>query len=188
MENMDNYPCTLMGNEYSPAKFKDRLRAMTWAKPIDENGKSKFELFERHDDWRTVIRPDNINIIDWINLPDAFYQIGSIIEGIQRKLRSGIAIVVTQKDFSKQLGLGGSFGMHLCSLYLAMDFERLTVMKAKAWVGHNPNKEVYGFKLFDKGTLFQNIRPLKKCVKCWGTGKTKTGECDVCLGSGWIDA
>ena len=39
----------------------------------------------------TELEPDNINIIDWTQLGDNFYRIGMIIDGIQSKLRNGIA-------------------------------------------------------------------------------------------------
>jgi hypothetical protein len=186
-ENMDKYPCTLMGNEYSPAKFKRRVSRMDWADPLKEDGCPKFELIERHDSWKDIIRPDNINIIDWINLGDNFYQIGSIIEGIQSKLSQGIVMIVLQKAPGKELGLGGGFSMHLASLYLSIDFERLTILKCKEWHDHNPNNGIYGFTIVNGGTKFHNIRPIKKCPKCWGTGHAKGGgECDC--NKGWVDA
>lgn len=186
-QNMDEYPCTLMVNEYSPSKFKRRVSRMAWAKPLRQDGTPKFELIERHDSWQDIIRPDNVNIIDWINLSDNFYQIGKIIEGIQAKLRNGICLICLQKDPNKPLGMGGGFSEHLASLYLILDFERLTVKKCKEWNGHDPNNETYGFSIVEYGTQFHNIHKVKKCSKCYGTGKSKGGECEICLGSGFTD-
>lgn len=186
-ENMDLYPCTLMGNEYKPSKFKRRVNRMTWKAPFNENGEPKFELIERHDGWKDIIRPDNINIIDWINLKDNFYHIGMIIEEIQERLRSGIALISLQKDENKTRGLGGGFSEHLASLYLTVDYERLTIVKAKEWREWNPNGKMYGFEIVSGGAKFNNIRQITKCKQCWGTGRTKGGECDKCQGKGFVD-
>lgn len=185
-ENMDTVPCTLMGNEYTPANFKRRTSRMAWADPL-KDGKPKFELIERFDNWKDIIRPDNLNIIDWINLGDNFYQIGKIIEGIQAKLKTGVAVICIQTAPGKELGLGGAFSIHLASLYLSIDYERMTVLKAKEWNAYNPNNDTYGFEIVNHGTQFHRIRKIKKCPKCWGTGKSKGQECPDCIGKGWID-
>jgi hypothetical protein len=186
-ENMDNYPCTLMGNEYSPGKFKRRVSNMDWKEPLTAQGNPKFELIERREAWKDIIRPNNINIIDWINLDDNFYKMGSIIDGIQSKLKDGIAVIAIQKAEGKGLGLGGGFSEHLASLYLSIDFERITVRKCKEWSYKNPNGEIYAFKITNSGTKFEDIHKVKSCAKCYGTGKTRTGDCDICSGKGYIE-
>ena len=186
-ENMDEYPCTLMGNEYSPSKFRRRVSRMTWKEPVNGTGEPKFELIERHENWKDIIRPDNINLIDWINLKTNFYEIGKIIEEIQEKLNNGIAAISIQKDAHKERGLGGGFSEHLASLYLTMDYERLTIVKAKEWKEWNPNGKMYGFKIVDGGTKFHNIRQIDKCKKCWGSGRSKGGTCEECNGTGYVD-
>jgi len=194
-ENMDLMEVRLQGNEYSGGKFRHRLSQLTWANPYKEDGTSKFELIERHDNWADIIRPDGLNIIDWLNLDGTghpFYELGSIIEGIQRKLKKGLVVICIQKDANKELGMGGGFGQHLASLYLVVDFLpdkslRLTVKKAKAWHTHNPNHEMYGFELTGAGTIFQRIRRIEKCFACGGRGVSKQGGgCEACLGSGHI--
>jgi len=196
-ENMDQIPVTLQGNEYNPGKFNFRMSRMKWARPLREDGTPKFELIDRHDNWADIIRPDNLNIIDWMNLDGTghpFYEIGSIVEGIQQKLKSGVAIICIQKDANKELGMGGGFSQHLASLYLAVDFMpnkelKMTVKKAKAWQGHNPNHEMYGFDLVDAGTLFHKIRRIERCGSCGARGITRSGAvCDNCAGSGHVNA
>lgn len=186
-ENMDTHKCTLMGNEYTPAKFKRRVSRMTWANPMNGDGKPKFELIERYNNWKDIIRPDNINIIDWINLSDKFYQIGEILEGLKAKTDKGITVAILQKDPSKKLGLGGGFGEHLASLYLTIDYQQMTVIKAKEWVDHNPNGEMYGFDIINAGTKFNRIRKIKKCHRCWATGKSRGEACEECNGTGYVD-
>ncbi len=185
--NMDVYTCTLMGNEYEPSQFKRRASYMTFREPIDENGKAKFELIERHDNWKDIIRPDNINIIDWINLGDKFFELGKVIEGIKEKLNKGIALICIQKDANKSMGMGGMWGSHLATLYLTLDYKRMTVEKAKEWNGHNPNKEIYGFEIVNHGSQFQNIRRVTMCRKCYGKSSGNY-KCPECSGLGYVDA
>jgi len=187
-ENMDNHACTLMGNEYTASKFKRRVSRMTWHNPIDVTGKPKFELIERRENWKDIIRPDNINIIDWLNLGENWYEIGKVIEGIQSKLNKGIALISIQKDEHKTLGRGAGFSEELASLYLTMDFGRLYVRKCKEWVETNPNGKAYGFDIVDGGVKFHRIRQIVKCKKCWGSGQSRGSECEECNGSGFRDA
>jgi len=187
-ENMDEFPCTLMGNEYTAPKFKRRVARMDWKRPRNPDGTAKFELIERYEGWKDIIRPNNINIIDWINLGDNFYTIGKIIEGIRSKLNDGIAVIVLQKSEGKQLGTGGGFSEHLASLYLLIDYQRMTVRKCKEFSGEDPNHKMYGFEIAGEGTLFKNIRQVRKCRNCGGRGvSSKGGDCDYCVGKGTVD-
>lgn len=186
--NMDNFDCVLMGNEYTPVKFKRRISRMTWNSPLDENGKPKFELVRRFDNWADIIEPDKITIIDWISLPASeLYNIGRVMQDIQSRLGDGIALVVIQKDEGSTLGRGRAFSEELASLYLTIDKGRMSVRKAKEWYNHNPNGEVYGFDITNGGTEFRNIRPLTKCFNCHGTGKARGGDCFPCHGTGYVD-
>ncbi len=196
--NMDDFPCTLMGNEYEGSSFSDRWDEISWANPAKEDGTPKFELIERYRDWKDIIRPGNINIIDWVSLDGVaqpFYYIGEIAQGVRAALKGqGCAVVCIQKESGKEYGMGGGFGQHLASLYLNIDFNpdkslRMTVKKAKIWSTHNPNGEIYTFNLSKKGTLFSEIRTVKKCHACFGRGEAKNGgTCIECGGSGYIDA
>ena len=186
-ENMDIFHCRLMGNEYQASKFKRRVSHMQWGDPLTEHGAPKFDLIERYDGWKDAVDPDAINIIDWINLDDKFYMIGSILQGIRAKLRKGIALIALQKNAGKELGTGGGFSEHLASLYLALDFERITVKKAKEWQTVNPNGAMDGFTIVNSGTSFHNIRSIKKCPKCYGFSVVKGTKCDACRGTGYVD-
>ena len=186
-ENMDNYPCVLMGNEYTPVKFKRRISRMIWNDPILD-GKPKFELIKRLENWADIVEPDKITIIDWISLPaNELYNIGHVIQGIQSKVGNGVGLIVLQKDESSNLGRGRAFSEELASLYLTIDKGRMSVRKAKEWFQHDPNREVYGFDITNGGVEFRNIRPLAKCHNCKGAGQIKGNECFTCHGTGYIE-
>jgi len=186
-ENLEVIPCVLMGNEYQANKFRRRVEHMTWANPIDEaTGLPKFELIKRYDNWKDVIRPDALNIIDWINLADNFWSIGAIIEGIQSKLHDGVAVISLQKSEVKTLGRGGDFSRDLSSIYLAIDPGRLTVVKCKEWQEVYPQGKTYSFELTQAGTVFGKIHEIAKCKPCWGSGKLRGGTCGICDGTGYV--
>lgn len=184
--NMDDHKCILMGNEYDPSQFKRRANTMLDINdPLNQDGKPKFELIERYENWKDIIQPDAINIIDWINLGDKFYELGKVLEGIKEKLNKGIALCCIQKDANKAIGMGGMWGTHLATLYLTLDYNRITVEKAKEWNGHNPNHEMYGFEIIEHGSRFHHIREVVLCSKCKGfTGNKK---CLACFGKGFVD-
>ncbi len=186
-ENMDAFDCQMMVNEYNPGKFKRRVQKMTWGNPFRENGEPKFTLVERHEDWKYAIEPDQVNIIDWINISDGdFYKIGGIMEGIQGKLRKGIALIVLQKNEAKDLGTGGQFSEHLASVYFNIDKNRLSVRKIKEYNGHNPNGKIWGFDI-DGGTDFHFIRELKPCPKCHSRCLVNKIDCLDCHSTGYVD-
>ncbi len=161
---------------------------MTWASPLKEDGSPKFELIERYRDWKDIIRPNNFNLIDWVTVSSGeFYMMDSLLQGFQSKVDKGIVAAAIQKSETKKMGEGGDFSKRISSVYLTIDHQRLTVEKAKEWNGQNPNNKMYGFTIVDSGTKFHNIREIKKCGKCYATGKSRGQECDVCNGSGYID-
>jgi hypothetical protein len=186
-ENMDSYPSQLMVNEYNPGKFKRRITKMDWTTPYKEDGAPKFRMIERHEDWKYALEPDWINIIDWINIGTDFYNIGGIMEGIQDRLKKGIAVIVLQKNEAKDLGLGGQFSEHLASVYFTLDFNRLTVRKVKEHdTSMNPNGKIYGFEIID-GVHFSNIRQIKPCPKCHSRCLMNKIECAECKSTGYVD-
>lgn len=187
-DNMDGpNQVTLMGQEYYPSKFKRRVARMTWANPLDEYNRPKFELLRVRSDWQYMIRPDNINIIDWISLVGDFYKIGSIMEGIQSRLRKGIAIISLQKGEGKAQAVGGHFSEDLASVYITMHNGYCVFRKIKEWdvTKPNPNGMMFSYDIVG-GTHFSNIKEVKRCLKCSGTGIFRLSPCDACSGKGVV--
>ena len=104
---------------------------------------------ERSRDFADVIRPDCINIVDYLELAGDFYMVADYLKQIHDKLSSGIAIVALQKKRGAELGRGGDFGLEKPRLYLSMDAGKLIVQKAKNWTDPeiNPNGLVLNFKI-----------------------------------------
>jgi hypothetical protein len=134
-----NYYSSEMGN----IELRDRLSK--FAVPLTA---WKFIAKERASNFADVIKPDEINIIDFLEVHDEFYKIGGMIKEIYDKLKKGIAIIAIQKNRGNDYGLGGTRGLEKARLYLAMEPNRLKIIKGKNWTGtENPNGLAIDFKL-----------------------------------------
>lgn len=177
----------LMVNEYKPIRFKNMMTRFTWAN-IWDGAKPKFELLpitKNHEDY---IKPDYLNIIDWLLLRGEFWVIAGIIEDMQMKLREGLLLIVTQKTRGKEFGMGGEWGQFLPAA--SFNIERpgkLTVKKIKSYKlgSQNPEGKVFAFDIIERGSQFSNIREVKDCPKCKGFYGNKW--CPTCKGKGYSE-
>ena len=108
-----------------------------------------FTAEERSSNFTDIIRPDCVNIIDYMELSGEFYMVAEYLRQIYDKLSTGIAIVALQKDPKADQGRGGIFGLEKPRLYLNMDSNKITIRKAKNWTRPdvNPNRLELKFKI-----------------------------------------
>lgn len=111
----------------------------------------KFEARERAFDFQDVVgkNPDDIHIIDFLEVHEDFWQVGGLIFQIWDKLKTGVAIIALQKNPGVEFGLGGSRSIEKARLYLSIDTGKLTIKSGKNWAqeGLNPTNKSWGFKL-----------------------------------------
>lgn len=156
--NQDNYPffyfCSEMGSEELASRLEkfDDIALDAW----------KFEAKNRSSDFADVIRPDCINIIDYMELTTDLFMVNNYLTTIQHKLGSGIAIVALQKKIGAYLGRGSEFSMEKPKLYLSMDEGKLRIVKAKIWHNKevNPNGMIAKFRI-ENGCDFIIHQPLR---------------------------
>ena len=142
--NMKNHKIHLFNSEMGSSEFKLRLSLFDTV----ELGEWNFTAWERSDEFHDVIKPDDINIIDFLEVTNEFWKVGRAISDIHSKLKKGIAVIAIQKNRGTDLGRGGSFGAEKPRLYMAMERGRIKMVKAKNWKTHdNPNGLVQDFKL-----------------------------------------
>lgn len=115
-----------------------------------------FTAIERASNFADCIKPDGLNIIDFLEISDNFYAIGASIKAIYDKLQEGIAIIAIQKKKDADYGRGAEFSMEKARLYITLDSGTLRIVKAKNWksVDRNPKNEIVDFKLIN-GCEFQ---------------------------------
>jgi hypothetical protein len=194
-DNFDKHQVRYMVSQTSGPAFARYAALMKWGNPMKDDGTPKFDLIERYEDFQDLILPDGINIADWLDADKIeYYKIGSLIKQMQIKLKNGILVVMIQKNSFSEFGDGGEKSAKWADLYLTLNynreknFTRMNIIKAKEWIGnHDPNGKVYGFEIINYGTQLSNIREVKKCHTCWGTGKDKKdgSDCGVCDGTGY---
>ena len=143
--NMSDFSIYYQTSEMGAEELASRLEKFEDIALQDWN----FQAEERSRDFADVIRPDCLNIIDYLELAGDFYMVADYLRQIHSKLASGIAIVALQKKRNAELGRGGDFGLEKPRLYLTMDAGKLTIQKAKNWVDPsiNPNGLSLNFKI-----------------------------------------
>ncbi len=140
-KNMRDFAIFYQSSEMGETELASRLEL------FDGTGLEEwtFTAEERSSDFPDVIRPEAVNIIDFLEVSGEFYIVGEWIRQIHEKLRGGIAIIALQKNPGASLGRGGSFGLEKPRLYLNMDAGKVAVRKCKNWV--NPEKNPNGLEL-----------------------------------------
>jgi hypothetical protein len=125
-----------------------------------------FTAEERSRDFADVIRPDCINITDYMELAGDFYAVADYLRQIHDRLACGICLVALQKKRGAELGRGGDFGLEKPRLYLSMDKGVLTIQKCKNWVNPmlNPNglKFIVTRDWYDPDNPERDVTPKKK--------------------------
>jgi len=143
-DNMQKFPVHYFTSEFGPSKVKKRFSLFPDVAIDDWNVK----VYARSHDFSDALKPDDINIIDWLWSGTAFYEAGGDLEKIFNKLNNGIAVVALQKDPGKEYGRGGSITMDLASLYLSVFPGEVKIIKAKDWkTEENPNGKVLKLKI-----------------------------------------
>lgn len=109
---------------------------------------NKCRVYERQDKFHTVIKPNAINFVDYLEMHDNFFLISRYLSEIHKKLEDGICIVNIQKDKDKEFGEGRGRGLQKPRLYCTFGNGSFTIIKAKSWrTGKNPNYLGCTFKL-----------------------------------------
>lgn len=143
--NMADFSIFYQTSEMGAAELASRLGKFEGVTLEDWN----FVAEERSRDFHDVIRPDCLNIVDYLELAGDFYMVADYLAQIHSKLASGIAVIALQKKRNAELGRGGDFGLEKPRLYLTMDAGKLSIQKAKNWAdpSANPNGLSLNFKL-----------------------------------------
>lgn len=154
-KNMIDHQVFYFSSEMGGTELKERLQNFNEKMPFDMWKHCTF--IERANDFDLAIRPDAINIIDFLEIHDEFYKIGGYIKKIFDKLNKGIAVIAIQKNIGLDFGLGGARSIEKARLYLAMSPGLIKIVKAKNWVSGliNPNGLRKEYKLV-KGIIFKD--------------------------------
>jgi len=149
--NMGKFKINYFSSEMGSMELRDRLNKFEvnlqhW----DEN----INFRERSSNFADVIKPNDVNIIDFLEITDEFYKVGGMIKEIYDKLKKGVALIALQKNKGVDLGLGGARSIEKARLYLSIEHGKIKIVKGKNWATeHNPNNMEWKFKLL-QGSKF----------------------------------
>jgi hypothetical protein len=157
MLNMGEHKIHYFSSEMGPGELQSRLQYFDF--PLEHWRKVRFAA--RSQNFADVIAPDDINIIDYLEIHDDFYLVGQLIKDIFDQLNKGIALIAIQKPSGRATALGGERSLDKARLYIALDrpdpksddeYEReknmARIVKAKNW--RDPARNPNGLKMFYK--------------------------------------
>ena len=98
--------------------------------------------------------------MDFVRVDKDFFIVPAIINACKQKLEGGIVAIAIQKSKFKDFGVGGEGTKDDAQLYINIDYERLTIIKAKSYRGDNPNGRKYSFKIVGGGSRFHSIEEI----------------------------
>ena len=133
--NMCQHEVVYFSSEMGRIELRTRLEKFNV--PMDEWKRVAWK--ERAADFAPMIRPNAVNIIDFLEIHENFFEVGKLIKQIFDKLENGIAVIALQKPKGRDEGLGGQRGLEKPRLYLSMSPGLLKIVKAKNWRHENIN-------------------------------------------------
>lgn len=137
-------------SEMAGPEMRDRLEAF----PGGAEDFRKVNFWKRSGDFADAIRPNGINVIDYMEAYDEFWKVGQWINEIHKELNRGIAVIVLQKKKGNEIGRGGELTIEKPRLYLSLESNPphggiCKIVKAKSFPdpNDNPNGKEIDFKL-----------------------------------------
>lgn len=144
-KNMDEHKVMYFSSEMGAAELQIRLKKFN--QPLESWKKVKW--IGKSGDFKDVIDPNGLNIIDYLEVAKDFYEIGGMLTDIFNALDTGVAVVGIQKPHGRDTGVGGARTLDKARLYLAIEPGVLKIVKGKIWRQEhiNPNGMYCRFKL-----------------------------------------
>lgn len=155
-ENRHDWDVHLFNSESDAGELRERLDKFDDIS-IDQWG---IKAYQRSGNFHQVVKkgPQSLNIIDFLEVHNDFFAIGGLIKQIHDNLDGAIAIIGLQKNPGSDTGLGGYRMLEVTRLAIALEFQKVKVIKAKAvWnPERNPTGLVKDFKLYDGHKIISN--------------------------------
>jgi hypothetical protein len=129
-ENRHKHQIHYFNSEMGASEF--RQRACNF-KDISIQQWKDVKVYERYSDFHAVIKPGagNLNIIDFIEITDEFWKIGSALRKIHEALNGAMAIIGLQKKKGAEFGRGAEFSIEKARLYISLDWGLAKIISCK---------------------------------------------------------
>jgi len=159
-KNMAVWNTHYFNSEMGQTELKKRLLKFEYITLPEWN----FKAWERNENFADVIKSGegNLNVIDYMEIYDNFWEVAGKINRIHQKLNGAVAVIAIQKPKGRDTGLGGEFTLDKPRLACALSPGVLKIIKAKNWItDENPNEKEFKFKLVSGCNI---IWPVNDCV------------------------
>ena len=144
-ENRHKWDVHYFNSEMGPAEFKMR------ASKFDDIHISQWHnvfVYERNHNFHDVIRsgPGNLNIIDYLEVPEEVWKVGSWIQKIHSRLDGAVCVIALQKKIGVDLGRGAEFSMEKARLYVSLDYGKAKIISCKNFKPDSPIGNPRGYE------------------------------------------
>jgi hypothetical protein len=127
--NRDKFEVVYFSSEMVGEELRERIDHFEGT-TLDEWNKIFFE--ERTIDFQDKIRPNALNIIDYLEVIEGeFFKVGNNIRLIFEKLDRGTAVICLQKNFGAKLAQGAEQTLAKARLYVTIENNILKIIKGK---------------------------------------------------------
>ena len=135
-------------NYFSSEMGEDELQIRLSKFDVNFNEWPKIKWITLASDYADAIKPDEINIIDFMEIHEEFWRLGGWINDVFRKLTTGMCLIALQKPRFRDVAKGGEPTLEKPRLYLSMDYGKIKILKCKNWAtDQNPNGLSLEFKI-----------------------------------------
>lgn len=156
--NMGKFPIAYFNSDMGEEEFRMRLDKF---EGLDiEEWDRLVELYPVSLHFEDHIKPNHINIVDFLEIFDEFWRMGEPIHQMASKLDEGILVVAIQKNPGVDLGLGGNRAMEKAKLGLSLDPGKIKIIEAKNWqdgITASPKGKVWTYKLLGGAKIINPV-------------------------------
>lgn len=152
--NRDRMPVVYFNSEMGIEELRSRLAKFNYPK----GEWSKVTFMEQAKQFEDHIKPDGLNIIDFLEVGAEAYTVTDDIRRVFDKLHNGLLLIVMQKRSYKEFAVGGEGTLEKARLAVNLEHNtgenlaRITV--AKNWQGTDrPRGKVCKYKVFSGGIM-----------------------------------
>jgi len=121
--NMNHLPVHCFSSEMGAAELKERLSKSDL--PLTDWKKMK--VWKRADQFHDAIKPDSLNIVDYLEEPEEPYKVTARIMQIHKKLRKSIVLIALQKPKGREEAVGGRGTFEKPRLYITLNLPNMAL-------------------------------------------------------------
>ena len=119
--------------EMSDSELIERFRSYPPDVISEQDWRDSVEFLKRTSDWWDLIEPDGLNVVDYLVEYEKAFLIADFVFKIHQRLKSGIALVVVQRDPFKPYPAGGRAVRDIPRLVLSLIHHEIRLEDTKSF-------------------------------------------------------